>query len=728
MLDVFKSKIVKLLRRRDYKPVKLNQLAKSLGVESDSYPQFKKAFDDLKKSGQVVLGSGNFVMLPSISNKIVGKFRANPKGFGFVIPTEANTHGDLFIPAKETAGAMTGDMVEARVLKKGVRTGEMRYSGKIVEILERSQNKFVGTLMRKSKQWYVVPDGSTFTDPVSVEDVAAKNAQPKDKVVVEILTYPSDDYFAHGVILEVLGKAGKYDTEIAAVIEQFHLPKEFDEECLNQARQATESFDANADVREDITDKVTVTIDPPDAKDFDDAITLEKAATGNGVLGVHIADVSHFVTMDSPLDIEAKNRGNSIYLPLKTIPMLPEVLSNGVCSLQPNQKRFCKSVYITYDDDGEILTRRFANSVMRSSARLTYIQADRICKGHKKDFAPEVVQLVKDMKSLANVIERRRHRNGMLHLALRETELIFDKSGQVIDAEPAEDSYPHTIIEMFMVEANEAAAGLIDKLNVPFMRRIHPEPNELSLKELARQVKTLGVSLGKNPDRFSLQGMLESVAGRDCELAVNMLVLRSLEKAEYSAMNMGHYALAGRYYCHFTSPIRRYADLMVHRILDAHIREKSDIEDKNIDLSEVGRHISFTERRAEDAERELKTVLLLNMLSKRVGDDLDGVVTGMASFGVFLRCQKFGVEGLIPIEELGHDGWSFNQKGYCIVGANSGYNIHLGDKIRARIVSVNIPARQLNLIPVEPLVSKSVSKREKGGRKYPRKRRGGRKI
>lgn len=726
MLEVFKNKIVKILRRRDYKPVKMGHLAKALGVESESYPEFKAAFEELHKAGQVVLGAGNFVMLPALSSKLIGTFRANPKGFGFIVPTESNAHGDMFIPAKDTAGAMTGDIVEARVVKKGMSNGQMRYAGKIVEILERAYNRLVGTLQKKSGQWCVIPDGSGFTEPVSVQDVSAKNARAKDKVVVEILTYPGDDHYAHGVILKVLGRAGKYDTEIAAVIEQFHLPGEFDSACTKQARRAAEDFNAAGDGREDITAKVIVTIDPPDAKDFDDAITIETDTDGNRVLGVHIADVSHFIKTDSPLDIEAKNRGNSVYLPQKTIPMLPEVLSNGICSLQPDQKRFCKTAYITYDDGGKVVSRRFANSIMQSSARLTYLQADRILKGHKKDFAPEVIELVKNMEKLARIIESRRRKNGMLHLALPETELIFDSAGQVVDAEPADDSYPHTIIEMFMVEANEAAACLIDRLNLPFLRRIHPEPNELAMKELARQVRTLGVSLGRNPDRFALQGLLESVAGNDNELAVNLLVLRSLEKAEYSPMDMGHYALAGRQYCHFTSPIRRYADLTVHRILDSHIRGGSDGQVDKMALAEIGRRISFTERRAEDAERELKSVLLLNMLSKHIGDELDGIVTGLAGFGVFLRCRKFGVEGLIPMEELGPDKWSFNQRGYCIVGANSGYNVRLGDKIRAKIVSVNIPARQLNLVPAEPLVAKSGAKSGKKRKQYTRKRRGGR--
>jgi len=605
----------------------------------------------------------------------------------------------------------------------------MRYNGRITEILERAQNRFVGTLQKEEGQWYVRPDGKAFTEAVTVDDVTAKNARVNDKVVVEILSYPTEKYLGHGVILKVLGRAGQYEAEIASIIEQFRLPGEFDEDCIKQARSAAEGFEPDeAKEREDITDKMVVTIDPADAKDFDDAISIEKDANSNRVLGVHIADVSSFVTVGSALDNEAKNRGNSVYLPGRVIPMLPEVLSNGICSLQPGQKRFCKSVYITYDDTGKVLSRRFANSVMCSTARLTYIDADRILKGHKKDFSAEVIALVKDMERLSKIIEGRREKDGMLHLDLPETELIYDDAGRVVDAEPADTSYPHTIIEMFMVEANEAVAGLVDRRNIPFMRRIHPEPNELGLKELGRLLKTVGLSLPRKAGRKDIQDLLEAVRGRDAEYAVNMLVLRSFEKAEYSPLDMGHYALASRQYCHFTSPIRRYADLLVHRILDAHLHGKKDESVSKGELAETGKHITFTEQRAEDAEEELKTVLILQMLSKHIGDEMDTVVTGVASFGVFLRCRKYGIEGLIPLEQLGPDEWKFNQKDYCITGLNSGYNVHLGQKIRVSIVSVNVPARQLNLEPADALIERPSPRKTKVKKRYPHKHRGGRRY
>jgi ribonuclease R len=725
MPEVFKNQIIRLLKHGDYEPLKLSQLAKTLGVSSEDYPQFKEAFDQLRQAGHVVIGARNLISLPALAGQIIGTFRANPRGFGFIVPREPNSHGDLFVPPDATGDAMSGDIVVAKVKRKGKRGGEMRYTGEIIEVLERARNRFVGTLVKHPEAWLVQPDGKSFLEPISVDDVTAKGAKEKDKVVVEILTYPTEKHLARGVIIEVLGKAGRYETEIRSVVHQYHLPGEFGAGCIEQARQAAARFDPEKPQhREDITDKVIVTIDPPDAKDFDDAISLEKDSDGNWVLGVHIADVSHFVTTGSPLDVEAKDRGNSIYLPGKTIPMLPEILSNGICSLQPGQKRFVKSAYLTYDEQGNILGRRFANSVMRSTQRLTYVQADGILKSHTNGAGPDVIKLLKNMEALSRAVEQRRRKNGMIHLDLPEIELVFDKSGQVADAHPADDSYPHTIIEMFMVEANDAVASLLDRLNIPFMRRIHPEPDALSMANLARLVRGFGFTLPRQADRKVIQDLLAAVKGADCSFAVNLAVLRSFEKAQYAPLNIGHYALASTHYCHFTSPIRRYADLMVHRLLECHLRKKPAPKEQEQDLVEVGKHITFTEQRADDAENELTTVLVLQMLSKKVGEELDCVVTGLASFGVFVQCRKYGIEGLVRMDDLGPDRWGYDAKTHCIVGERSGHSIRLGEAMKVQIISVNIPARQLNVKPTEP-VAKAPSRPDKNeaGRKQGKKKR-----
>ncbi len=726
MAEIFKERIIKLLKHSDYAPLKLGQLAKALGVNPEAYPQFKEAFDQLRQAGHVVIGARNLVSLPCLAGQIVGTFRANPKGFGFVTPREPNSHGDLFIPPSATGDAMTGDIVIVKVKRQGKRGGQMQYSGEVIEVLERAQNRFVGTLLKHPEAWIVQPDGASFFEPISVDDVGAKGAKEKDKVVVEILSYPTEKYLARGVIIEVLGKAGQYESEIQSIIRQYHLPGEFETDCIEQARQGAAQFNPEElNHRNNITDKVIITIDPPDAKDFDDAISLEKNADGNWVLGVHIADVSHFVQQDSPLDAEAKERGNTVYLPGKTIPMLPEILSNGICSLQPDQKRFVKSAYLTYDQKGNVVSRSFANSIMCSKQRLTYQKADRILKGHTKNVKPEVIELLKDMETLARVIEQRRRKNGMIHLDLPEIQLKMDKSGRVVGAYPADTSYPHTIIEMFMVEANEAVASLLDRLNLAFIRRIHPEPDVMSMKNLAKLLKGFGFSLPRNPDRRAIQDILAAVKGADCSFAVNLAVLRSFEKAQYAPLHIGHYALASTHYCHFTSPIRRYADLAVHRVLEYYLQKRPDLArdvSAGLDLTEIGKHITFTEQRAEDAEKELTTVLILQMLSKKIGEELDCVVSGLTGFGVFVQSRKFGIEGLIRMGDLGQDYWKYNTKAQCIVGQRSGCSIRLGQAIKVRIASVNVPARQLNVAPAELLIKAARQrKKNKAGKRSKKK-------
>jgi ribonuclease R len=729
MPNVFRERILKLLKHTDYSPLKVAHLAKALGVESDAYSEFEMAFDQLRRAGHVIIGSGNVVTLPAMAGQVVGTFRANPKGFGFIIPQEANAHGDLFVPPGRTADAMTGDTVVAKVTRKGKRGGETRYTGEILEVLERANNQFIGTLTRHPEAWLVHSDGNHFSEPIVVEDVTAKGAKEKDKVVVEILSYPTEQYMARGVIIDVLGKAGRYETEIEAAIRQFHLPREFETECLDQARAAAGGFKAEAAAeREDITDKVILTIDPPDAKDFDDAISLEIDGKGNWELGVHIADVSCFIEVGSPLDVEARQRGNSTYLSGKTIPMLPEVLSNGVCSLQPDQPRFTKSAYITYDEAGQIVSRRFANSLIRSNARLTYLEAHGILKGHTKEAKPEVVALLGKMETLARRIEKRRRDNGMLHLDLPEPQLVFDDAGQVVDAHPADNCYPHTIIEMFMVEANDAVAGFLDRKDVSFMRRVHPDPDILSLKNLSKLLRAMGYPMPRTPDRHAVQALLGSVTDPDRSLAVSLAVLRSFEKAQYAPLHIGHFALASTHYCHFTSPIRRYADLLVHRTLQCYL-EGRDEHAKQIvagqDLAEAGRHITFTERQSESAERDLVAVMTLQMLSKRIGEELDCVVTGLTGFGVFAQSRKFGIEGLIKLEDLGPDRWQFNKQAQCLLGERSGQTIRLGLPMHVHIVAVNVPGRQLNLAPVEPLgegrAKSGTDKARKPGRKSRKK-------
>jgi len=710
-MELLKKQILTALTRKDYTPVGPRRLATNIGLPKEQFASFQAMLEQLRNNKQIVIDGKKNVNLPAMGHRVIGTFRANKRGFGFIIPLQANAYGDLFVSPADTGGAMNNDVVAARAVKKGHRDGQVRYSGIITDIIERGGDQFVGTLKREQKLWIVQPESKGFYRPVLIDDATASGAKEGDKVVLEIVSYPTENRPARGAIVEVLGEAGLYDTEIRSIMTRFGFPDDFPDECRQQARQATKNFTGEkTEGRSDICDEVIITIDPPDAKDFDDAISLKKDKAGNWQLGIHIADVSAFIPPDSPLDKEARIRGNSVYLPKKVIPMLPEVLSNGICSLQPDQRRFAKSVYITYDLKGNILGREVDNSIICSRKRLTYLEADAILKGNAEGYAGEVVALLKDMESLARAIEKRREKNGMLHLDLPETELVYDEDGQVVDAHPADDSYPHTIIEMFMVEANEAVAGLLDRFEVAFMRRIHPEPDAITTKNLGRFVRVCGLKIPRHLDRAAIQDLLTAVKDTPLAYAVNLYVLRSMQKAEYSPLHIGHFALASTHYCHFTSPIRRYADLLVHRLIDCYVKGRlNKIAPDEVlsegELIEIGKQITFTELQASSAEKELKTVLILQMLSERIGEDMAVVVSGLTNFGVFVQCTTFGIEGMIEPGDLGLDEWKYDERAQAVVGKWSGESVHLGQAMKVRIAAVNIPARQLFLAPAEPLVS-----------------------
>ncbi|MFW6146200.1 MAG: ribonuclease R [Planctomycetota bacterium] len=703
MAEKYLEAIIKTLADKHYQPLKMRQLARRMGVADSDYAAFRDAVKQLKDAGRVVYGPKNDLSLPPMPERVVGVYRANARGFGFITPEEPNAHGDLFVPEGDSLDAMTGDTVAARVIRGGKRSGKRVYRGVIVEILARGNNRFVGELNRSSDGdvWFVIPQGRGFSDPILIDD-AGPAAREGVKVVVEIIHYPSGADLARGVIVEQLGMGGPADVETLGIIREHGLPEAFGDDATADARRALEAFDATGDpTREDFGDWTIVTIDPEDARDYDDAISIHRLDGGGRRLGVHIADVSHFVREETALGDEARERGNSVYFPRKVVPMLPEILSNGVCSLQEGQDRFVKSALIDYDADGRVTAARLANGVIRSSKRLTYRQAQGILDGKTGGYDRAVVDLVREMEPLARKIEARRRQEGMLHLDLPEVELVLSDAGEVVDVERADESYTHTIIEMFMVEANEAAARLLDRLDVPFLRRIHPERDAASDKHLAEFVRACGHKIGRDLSRRDIQDLIRRVRGRPESYAVNLALLKTFEQAEYSPMRIGHYALASECYCHFTSPIRRYPDLTVHRLIDAHLRGRLDPE--TVDPAETtsqGRHCSFTERRAERAERELRTLLVLIMLSDRVGEVLDGVVTGVTSFGLFVQSSTYLVEGLIRLEDLGDDWWEPDPPRGQVIAQRTGKRVRLGDLLTVRIVQVDLARREMDLAVV----------------------------
>jgi ribonuclease R len=708
--QAFAERILKFVQAKGYKPQAVEELARAMRIGEAEWGDFHDACKALMKSGRIVIGTRNAVMLPQPPGRIIGTFRANPRGFGFIIPDTPNAHGDLYVPAGKTGGALTGDTVSARVKKRGKRGGKMVYEGQIVEVLKRGRNRFVGALRREFGRWFVVPDGHTIHVPIMIADPTAKGARPGDQVVVELLDYPSERREARGVIVKVLGRRGEPGVDALSIIEQYGLPGEFEEGVLQAARDAVASFDPQARVkdREDLRKTPVITIDPADARDFDDAISLQRNKDGTWQLGVHIADVAFFVRPGTPLDDEARERANSIYLPRKVIPMLPEVLSNGVCSLQEREPRLAKSVFIHYDKRGNVKSTRFANTIIRSTRRLTYEQATRVLDGRPGRMSARIVTLLRGMESLARTIQARRLREGMLSLDMPEVEIVHNDEGEVIDAVPADTGFSHTIIEMFMVEANEAVSRLLTKKRLPHLRRVHGEPYATSFESLQGFLRILNLDLPDGADRFDIQKLLLSVKETPKAYAVNLAVLRSMQQAEYAPARMGHYALASSDYCHFTSPIRRYPDLTVHRLLDRCLSDRAGPAiTKGIptdkELVDLGNHCSNNERRAEAAERELKEVLILRLLEKHVGERFQGIVTGVANVGVFVQLERYLIEGLLGFDRLPSDWWEIDPSHGAAVGEVTGRQITVGDRLQVAISRVDLSDRQLQLDLIDEL-------------------------
>ncbi|GMU22382.1 MAG: ribonuclease R [Phycisphaerae bacterium] len=704
--DNLSTRILTHLGKKDYRPVRARRLARAMGIDEEEYDSFRTAVKELMRAGRVILGGGNSIALPTGRQTIIGTFRGHVRGFGFVVPESPAEHGDLFIPPGATMNAITGDTVAARLTRRGKGGDESRVEGEVVEIITRGQSRFVGELVRDGREWVMLPDGKSLHSPVLLGDVTATRARAGDQVVVELTEFPRPYQPARGVIVEVLGRRGDPGIDTLSIIRQYHFRDQFPEEVLTDVRRAIGEYDLDEELgnREDLRNEAIVTIDPDDAKDFDDAISIRQAAHGRLELGVHIADVSTFVRGGRPLDGEARLRANSIYLPRHVIPMLPEVLSNGLCSLQEAQPRLTKSAFIEYDARGRRVGSRFANTVIQSRKRLTYREATGILEGRTGGFQPEVVELLRRMDALARAIRKRRLADGMIVLDLPEVELVLNEDGEVTGVEPADTSFSHTIIEMFMVEANEAVAELLTGLGVPHLRRIHPDPPPESQRKLAQFLRVLGRPLPEKLTRRDMIRTLESVRGKPESFAVNLAVLRSLAQAEYSPKMEGHFALASEHYSHFTSPIRRYPDLVVHRLLQTYLegrlrtrRDRESVPSQET-LTEIGKHCSYNERRAEDAERELKQVKILTLLESRLGEIEDGVVTGVANVGVYVQLRRYLIDGLIRFADLQDDWWEIDVRAGCAIGQRSGRRIGIGDLLRVQIAAVDIASRELDLV------------------------------
>lgn len=777
MAQRFTKRIIAHLADDRYVRADAEEMARQLQVRFAELDVFAEELHELVVDGKIEVGANDRLQLPALPSEVEGSLHITQRGFGFISTDSPYREGDLFVPERSIGGAISGDRVLARVLRRDGRRGrgavghEGRVSGRIIEVIKRNRTRFTGTIAKQRGSWFVLPDGRDLREPILVRDASAKNVKEGDKVVLDIVHFPSGDHVAEGVITEVLGEAGQPDVETRAVIANFGLATDFSEEIVNEARESATSFDsASADDavheptdRLDLRDLLTFTIDPPDARDFDDAISLEYDEENDAwELGIHIADVAHFVRSEGDLDKEAFERGNSVYLPELVIPMLPELLSNGVCSLQEGVNRFCKSVFIRYDNRGRLLGHRYHRSVIRSNKRLTYLEAQALIDGNealaakhtraKPNYSDELTEALRRCEKLARMIRKQRFDSGMLSLSLPSSVLQFDDEGHVTGAEQEDDAFTHTIIEMFMVAANEAVAALFAGLEVPLLRRIHPDPDFGYMDAVREYARLIQFRFPEQPTRHDLQSLVKASTGTPFERAIHTAVLKSLTKACYSPALVGHFALASDHYAHFTSPIRRYPDLTVHREIDAYL-DVSENGTKNLagksrrktarlmehdarclgdeTLLDIGTHCSATEVNASAAERSLRTFLVMQFLATQdPGETWKGTVTGTTSGGaVFVMLEDFLVDGLVPAAEMpgadkGHR-WQPAGRTDRLVAVDSGLSIGVGDPVQVQIVSIELAARQMNLQivsfkPTQPLKGEMVGGGEGARTKYER--------
>ena len=685
-----------------YRPVTQAILARSLDIKKKGLRDFRDSLARLMEAGKIRQDKQGRIRICASSGLVSGVLRKVSSGAAFVIPTEqpkGSKAGDIYISARDCRDAQTGDDVMVRLTAKTRAAGQR--CGVIEKVLERATSVFVGTYFESGDQGFVRVDGTVFGAAIHVGDPGAKGARTDDKVVIEMLRFPTADRMGEAVLTEVLGQRGDPGVDTLSVVHSMGLPHEFSEAVHDDARRQADAFDdTNLNGREDLTAETIITIDPVDARDFDDAISLTRSNNGHWHLGVHIADVAHFVPAGGKLDQEAVKRGTSVYLPGHVIPMLPELISNGLASLQQGQVRFTKTAFIEFDPTGMVVGSDVANSAIRVKRRFAYEEVMPILNNPKKSFenvTPEVRKLLQDMFELAMLLRRRRFANGALQMGIPEVAIDFDKEGAVCGAHVRHHDESHEIIEEFMLAANIAVATLLNSRGLPFLRRVHADPDELKMRNFQQFCQGLGLTLQKAQDRQEIQELILKVEGKPEQRAVNFALLRSMKQAVYSPDDMGHYALAEEEYCHFTSPIRRYPDLTIHRLIGQIAAKRSPTPPPIPELIELGKHCSLTERRAEKAERELIRVKMLRYMAARIGEEMDSIITGVESFGLFCQGIAIPAEGMIHLSSLSDDFYVFDQATRKLTGSRTHREFRLGDPIRVVVAAVDIDRRQLDM-------------------------------
>ena len=687
-----KALICELLADDIYVPMKEKELAVFMQVPGEEREEFRRILQSLVSEGRIqVTGQGKYVKPQD--NRLSGIYYGTARGFGFV--EVEGREEDLYIPEDKRGGAFHQDRVQVALLPGG---HGRRQEACVVKILERGTKQVVGTYEQCENFGFVIPDNSKIGTDIFVSRELSKGAVTGHKVVVELTSYGDDRHKPEGRVAEILGHINDPGVDIMSVVRRFELPVEFGEKVMKQTDRVPDHVqETDKDGRTDLRDLQMVTIDGEDAKDLDDAVSLYLDERGQYRLGVHIADVSNYVQENSALDWEALKRGTSVYLVDRVIPMLPHKLSNGICSLNEGVERLALSCLMTINARGEVTDYEIVESVIRVDRRMSYTSVKKILQDQDEEERRQYesfVPMFELMEELAAILRKKRHKRGSIDFDFTESKILLDQDGRPLEIRPYERNVATKIIEDFMLIANETVAQHFFWLELPFVYRTHEKPDQEKIMKLSSFIRNFGYSVKTSGDEIhpkELQKLLGRIADTEEETLISRLTLRSLKQAKYTVECSGHFGLACQYYCHFTSPIRRYPDLQIHRIIKDQIRGR--LREERIAhyagrLPEVAKHSSRMERRAEEAERETDKLKKAEYMEEHIGEVYDGVICGITQWGIYVELPNT-VEGLIHVSVLSGDFFYYNEESYEMIGRDTGKTYKLGERIRVQVKSVD---------------------------------------
>ncbi|MCL1632944.1 ribonuclease R [Sporolactobacillus sp. CPB3-1] len=691
------QKILNYMREETYRPMTLKELEEVFEAnEADKFTDLVKVMNELEEQGLVIRTRSERYGLPEKMNLMKGHVQAHAKGFAFIIPEDEKLD-DVFVGPNDLAGAMNGDTVVVRVTHK---TSGERPEGTVIRILERAITKVVGTFNAGRHFGFVIPDDHRINGDIFIPENAEHGAMEGHKVIAEITKYPEGRKNAEGMVTQILGHKNDPGVDILSIIYKHDLPLEYPPEVMSEAEAIPDTLsEKDYEGRRDLRGETIVTIDGEDSKDLDDAVTVSRLENGNYKLGVHIADVSYYVTEGSALDAEAYERGTSVYLVDRVIPMIPHRLSNGICSLNPHVDRLTLSCEMEITPEGDVVGHDIFQSVIRSTERMTYNNVRKILQREDEDVLERYKDLIPFfdlMGELAGILEKHRQKRGAIDFDFTEAKIIVDEKGKPVDVVIRERTIAERLIESFMLAANETVAEHVEKLRLPFIYRVHEEPNAEKLEKFFDFVVNFGYVLHGSPDNIhprTLQSLLEKAKGQPEEAVISTVMLRSMAKAKYDDKCLGHFGLSTEYYTHFTSPIRRYPDLTVHRLLRKYLFEKKT-DPKTVaywkaEMPEIAKHTSECEQRAVEAERDTDDLKKAEFMQDKVGETFSGVVSGVTNFGLFVELPNT-IEGLVHISYLTDDYYHYSEENMALMGERTGHMYRIGDEIEVRVLDVNL--------------------------------------